>query len=303
MGVTRYFMGQAEAARANFEQGIQLYDPSRHAYYACSYVLDPGVANRYLLARALWFLGYPDQSAAMAEESLRLARQFKPVESLAFALVSAAIVYSVRGEPRKVHECAAELLNISAGDEVRQHGPWARILAGWAVGAEGDPIAGLRELRKGLGVYEAMGAKLALSGFYAMEADLCNRAGLFEDEARVIEKAVLHMEETGQRYYYPELLRIQARNQDSRGLTADPRQRIAALEEARRAAIEMHSRSGELRIVTDLAAALSIAGEDTEGLRILEEFLNGFAEGGDTEDVKRAIRLRDSLRTNLAGTP
>jgi predicted ATPase len=303
IGVTQYFMGQVEAARANFEEGIRLYDPSRHDYYASSYVLDPGVANRYLLARALWFLGFPDQSAAMINESLRLASQLNHVESLAFALVSAAIVYSVRGEPRKVQECVIQLQKISSGDELRQHGPWARILAGWALGAEGDPVAGLEELRKGLGIYETMGAKLAISGFYAMEADLCNRAKLFDEEARVIEKAKQHMKETGQHYYYAEFLRIEARNRKSLGLTPDPRQQIAALEDVRQAAIATRSRSVELRIVTDLTTTLSLAGEDAEGLKVLEEFLSGFPEGRDTEDVKRAIGLRDSLRTKLVRTP
>jgi len=303
MGVTQYFMAQVEAAKANFEEGIRLYDSSRHAYYASSYVLDPGVANRYLLARALWFLGFPDQSVTMVDDSLRLARQFNHVESLAFALVSAAIVYSVRGEPKKVQECVSQLRVISAGDELRQHGPWARILGGWAAGAEGNPAAGLEELRKGLEIYETKGAKLALSGFYAMEADLCHRASLFDDEARVLEKAMRHMEETGQRYYYPEFLRLQVRNQESRGLMTGPGLRVTALEEARQAAIEMHSRSVELRIVIDLAAALSAAGDDAKGLKVLEAFLNDFSEGRDTEDGKRAIRLRDSLRTKLAGAP
>jgi hypothetical protein len=65
----------------------------------------------------------------------------------------------------------------------------------------------------------------------------------------------------------------------------------------------MHSRSVELRIVIDLAAALSAAGDDAKGLKVLEAFLNDFSEGRDTEDGKRAIRLRDSLRTKLAGAP
>jgi predicted ATPase len=300
MGVTQYFMGQGEAARTNFEEGIRLYDPARHAYHASCYVLDPGVANRYLLARALWFLGFPDRSVTMVEESLQLARQLNHVESLAFALVSAAIVYSIRGEVGKVQECVVQLLKISGTDELRQHSPWARILGGWAVGAQGDAAAGLEELHKGLETYEARGAKLALSGFYAMEGDLYHRAKLFDEEARVIDKAMRHMEETGQRYYYAELLRLQVRNLDNRGLSTGVRQRIAALEEARQVAIGMHSRSVELRIVTDLTATHSVAGDDAEGLRVLEEFLSGFIEGRDTEDGKRAIQLCDSLRTKLA---
>jgi adenylate cyclase len=302
MGVTQYFIGKVSEARTNFEQGIQLYDASRHGYYASSYVLDPGVANRYLLARALWFLGYPDQASRMAEESLQLARRLKHVESLAFALVSAAIVHCVRGEVYKVQEYADELLNISEEDELRQHRPWARILHGWANGAEGDAAAGLRELREGLAKYEAMGAKLALSGFYSMEIDLCHRAGLFDEEAQVLDKAMQHLRDTGQRYYYPELLRLIERNRESRGMASDPQQSIANLEEARRAAVEMGSRSCEPRIITDLAAAMSITGENARAFEMLDTFLDGFTEGAETGDVKRAVDLREQLREAQART-
>ena len=125
MGVTEYFMGEVLAAKANFEAGIQSYREEWHAYYACSYVLDPGVANRYLLGRALVFLGYPDQARAMIRESLDLARKLKHAESLAFALVSAAVVHAFYSETAEVKQYAAELMAISDGNELRQHRPWA----------------------------------------------------------------------------------------------------------------------------------------------------------------------------------
>jgi predicted ATPase len=299
MGVSQYFTGQVEESRKHFEMGIQLYDEARHSYYASSYVLDPGVANRYLLARALWFLGYPDHASDMVQQSLNLARRLKHVESLAFALVSAGIVHSVRGEAEKVRERVTELLLISQGDELRQHRPWALILGGWATGALGDPVAGLAELRQGLGKYEIMGAKLALSSFLAMEADLCHRASLFNEEAGIIDKAMNHLVATGQRYYYPELLRLRARNQSNLLGTSHLPQRIAQLAEARQAAIELSSRSGELRIVTDLAAAVSENGDPAKALQLLDSFLSTFTEGAETGDMKRAVGLRHDLAAKL----
>jgi hypothetical protein len=144
-----------------------------------------------------------------------------------------------------------------------------------------------------------MGAKLALSSFLAMEADLCHRASLFNEEAGIIDKAMNHLVATGQRYYYPELLRLRARNQSNLLGTSHLPQRIAQLAEARQAAIELSSRSGELRIVTDLAAAVSENGDPAKALQLLDSFLSTFTEGAETGDMKRAVGLRHDLAAKL----
>jgi len=299
IGVTQYFMGDVVAAKLNFEAGIRNYREEWHAYYCSSYVLDPGVANRYLLGRALVFLGYPDQARSMSRQSLELAGKLKHVESLAFALVSAAVIHAFYGATAEVKTCAAELFDISTGNELRQHRPWAHILRGWAVGVEGEIDKGMHELQDGLSRYEAMGAKLGLAGFYAMEADLCRRQGLLEEEDHVLDKATRHMEEAGQLYYWAEFMRLRTQNRRSRtGL--DVAQTITELQEARRFAIAAQARAAELRIVTDLAVAQGLLGDLPAARQTLEAFLGEFKEGADTADSRRARQTLDDLKSRLS---
>ena len=53
----------------------------------------------------------------------------------------------------------------------------AEILAGWAIGMESDPAAGLARLRLGLDALKATGAELRLPFYYGLLGEVCGRAG------------------------------------------------------------------------------------------------------------------------------
>ena len=62
LGATLFWRGEVPPAGAHFAQGIALHDPQHHRSLAWLYGEDPGVVCRSYAARALWFLGHPDQA-------------------------------------------------------------------------------------------------------------------------------------------------------------------------------------------------------------------------------------------------
>jgi adenylate cyclase len=81
-------MGEFVSARKHLEQAITLYDPRQHRSHAFSYGYDPGVLSLSFTARALWFLGYPDQALKRDNEALALAQEVSHPHSLAYVLPS-----------------------------------------------------------------------------------------------------------------------------------------------------------------------------------------------------------------------
>ena len=62
LGNVLFLRGEPAAARTHHTQALALYDPQAHRALAVRYGLDLGVGSHSALARALWYLGYPDQA-------------------------------------------------------------------------------------------------------------------------------------------------------------------------------------------------------------------------------------------------
>ena len=77
LGVALYNLGEMTSAYAHFEQGITLADAQRDSR--------GGAWCRMFAARALWYLGYPDQALQRSHEALTLAQSLDPF-SVYFAL-------------------------------------------------------------------------------------------------------------------------------------------------------------------------------------------------------------------------
>src|SRR5262249_34140887 len=100
LGTTLFHLGAQASAQRHCGQGIALYDPTQHRNSAFLYGEDAGVICRSYAARALWYLGYPDQGLVRLDETVTLAQQVAHPLSLSFALSSAAVFHQLRREVR-----------------------------------------------------------------------------------------------------------------------------------------------------------------------------------------------------------
>src|SRR5207244_2787393 len=82
LGTTLFVLGAVAAAHTHLAQSLALYDPQHHRSSVFLYGHDAGVVCHSLAARALGFLGYPDQGLVRSHEVLTLAQQIAHPYSL-----------------------------------------------------------------------------------------------------------------------------------------------------------------------------------------------------------------------------
>jgi hypothetical protein len=85
-------------ARGALEQGVALDQPQHHALTPLYGGLDPKVLSLDYTARALWFLGYPEQARTRVHEALRLAQEISHSSSLVCALGWTSELHFDRGK-------------------------------------------------------------------------------------------------------------------------------------------------------------------------------------------------------------
>ena len=122
--------GDFSKALEHCEQALAVYDPSEHRSLGYVYGLDPGISSLNLSSWALWQLGFPERALQQSEQSIELARESTHLFSIASALVYAAVVHLLRGEPPAAMERAEEAIAIST-----QHG----CRSGWPSGYSYEP--------------------------------------------------------------------------------------------------------------------------------------------------------------------
>jgi predicted ATPase len=75
MGTSLLSTGEFTEARAHFDKGIALYDPTEHRTLATRFGVDVRVSIFVYRSWALWMLGYPEAALADAEAALSDARE------------------------------------------------------------------------------------------------------------------------------------------------------------------------------------------------------------------------------------
>jgi predicted ATPase len=208
LGATLFFLGAVAAAHTHFAQGIALYDSPPHRTYAFLYGEDTGVMCHSFAARALWYLGYPDQALARSHEAVTLAQHVAHPFSLSYVLSTAALFHSFRREVRFAQE-RAEAAIVLATEQGFPH--WmavGSILRGWALAHQGQVQDGIEQLMQSLRAFRATGAELQRPYYLALLAEVHGIIGQPGAGLAVLTEALAHVEHTGERYYEAEIHRL-----------------------------------------------------------------------------------------------
>lgn len=284
-------MGQPAAATLHAEQGLALYDQSRHAAQTFLYGgHDPGVCCRYHLALTRWLLGYPDRALASSHDALRLTEELKHPQTTVNALWFAAWVHYQRGERDLAAAVADRGLALAT----------EYAFSGWI-----DAFLALPHVRTGEGpdaqalaeVQRRLTSALAGGAVWRQVFSLCVLAELYASTGE-IEKGLRVLasipDEARDDSYAPELHRIEGelllRRSPAAAAEAEGHFRVA-IDLARGRA----EKSLELRAATRLARLWQQQGKDDDARRLLGEIYGWFSEGFETADLRLARGLLATL--------
>jgi adenylate cyclase len=209
LGSTLLWQGEFSRARVHLEQGHAFYDPQQHRGLAFLHGgADPGVSCLCDVARALWFLGYPEQALQRSHEALALARELSDPFSVGFALVFAAGLHQLRREARATQEQAEAGIALASEQGFAPLVSAGTIRRGWALAEQGRAEEGLVQMQQGLTSRRTAGAGLAQPYFLALQAEVYGKVGQPERALPLLDEALAAVSATGEYRLEAEVYRL-----------------------------------------------------------------------------------------------
>jgi predicted ATPase len=169
-----------------------------------------------------------------------------------------------------------------------------RFHRGWALAELGRVEEGVAEMAEGIAGFERLGGVPWQRFSIALLAHGHARLGRHREALDMIDKALAHVERSGEFDGQSEMLRLKGEI-----LLMGGKSDVPGAEQCFRAALEVartqEAKWWELRATMSLARLLRDSGRRDEARTMLADVYNWFSEGFDTADLKDAKALLDEL--------
>lgn len=291
-----HYFGRHASARSRLEQTLPHYLTPLQQSHISRFQFDQRSAARGTLANVLWIQGYPEQARRMARLALEDAEDSEHPLSLSSTLGNTTFPIALY-----TGDIAAADLGI---DRLREH-IRKNALQLWP--ARTDFLEGMLKIERGdLSGADQMATSLVQlreAGFHLRRSYcLCGlargmaAAGRNTEARAAIEEALTWCEQTGERWFLPEAMRLKGDLLRVKGGGPSRRQAERMYREAMALAHTQRALAWELRCATSLAGLLVEGTRHEEAVALLEPVILRFTEGFATRDLQVASRLLDRLR-------
>ena len=287
--------GEHVAAHEHASRGLALYDPGHFRANSLLLTQGPGVECHTQSARALWVLGYPDQSMESTRKSFVLAQTLGQPNSLVWAHLAAGIMYQLLRDVHRSLEQWDAAIQLSTEHGLTQPLVWAKPWHGWIQVKLGRRPEGITEIREGLATLQAMGTELTRPQCSALLAESVAEEGRVEEGLAIIAEVLAMVERIGAGYYEAELHRLNGELLLTQGDGTRQHEAEASFHRAIELARGRSAKSFELRAVTSLCRLWNRQARDTEARSCLAATYGWFTEGFDTADLRDARELLQKL--------
>jgi predicted ATPase len=292
-----FHLGELAEARRHQEQGLALYDRQQHRTLTAVYGEDPGVGCLAYGAATLWHLGYPEQACRSAEAARSLAEELSHPFNVAQALYYSAFTHHCRREARRVEQLAGALMEVCREHDFALLLAGGMILRGWSLAVQGQSREGIRQMRQGLGDWQATGALSHRPYHLALLAEALAREGQDREGLTTLAEALALSTASGERFVEAELHRL--RGDLLLASTESGASAWGAADGCFRKALDVaraqQAKSLELRIVTSLGRLYLQQGRQTEARPLLAETYGWFTEGLGLPELQDAKALLEQL--------
>ena len=251
------------------------------------------VAALSFLGFTLWPLGYPEQAAAAAAQSVARADSTGHVPLMALALHNQSFLLASFAADVQLIGCDPK----GAVDYCVEHGvaayePWARFSVGAVLARDGELLQGMEIMQTAMEAAQSVSTKMFRSVQLGLLANCHAQLGQPEIGDGLLRNALEIVYETDERFFESELHRLRGEVLLALG---NPEK---AEEEFRHALIvsrQQKARMWELRSASSLARLWAGQGRKAKALQLLAPVYAWFAEGYDTTDLKAARLLLEEL--------
>jgi class 3 adenylate cyclase/tetratricopeptide (TPR) repeat protein len=293
---SHFFLGELRQADEQSDQVMALYDPSRALRWIDLVGNDVRTAVGVFSSQWLWMQGYPDRAAQVSDQKDADARRLGHPFDIGWALTWGSYAFDFRCEPERLLERISEAGRLGREQSIpilsKVTVPFGEGLAMLRMGQLSESIS---LLRQSIGAWNASGGHLNVPYLKGALAEALARQGDLDAGLRLIEECLEQIERPGwhERVWLPEVLRLKGWMLMRQGKLAEAEAQLrASIDWARR----QEAKSWELRSSTTFAELLAARGTCDAAREVLAPIYGWFTEGLDTNDLKAARTMLESLR-------
>ncbi|HVT19300.1 MAG TPA: AAA family ATPase [Thermoanaerobaculia bacterium] len=289
---TYFCLGDLSAACEQARRAMAIYYLDKHhAPLSRLYGQDPAAGCLHWSCQGLWQLGYPDQSLAVARETMRLAGAFDHRFSRVLMLFSAAGHFLRMRDDREADTWSAQ--TIAAAHDYPAVHAIAGMVRGSAIAVQGRDDEGIAMMKSAMDANHARGGGINFCEFHCLLAEAYVRAGRHDEAQSLVDRALETAAGHEDRNHWSELHRLEG---DLRHLAGAPAAEVEDwLERSRQIARQQGARTFELRTAMSLARLHADRGKREEARCLLAEVYGTFTEGFSTPDLVDARELLKAL--------
>lgn len=262
LATSYYRTAQFSKALTEAQAGIGEFEGRFPAYLGD----DPSINCECFASLAHWHLGDIDESLNLQSAAIRHATERADSHGMAVALYLAAYLFDFTGKYQEALEHSVRMIEISSEHGFRWWLAAGMIRRGWASAMLGNLTSGLDELERGIALWEASGATIGLPYWKSLRAIVQRSAGEHSLALESLQEAIVSMNETGERWWEPELYRQSAELLLDDGVRED--EAVNLFRRAINVARSHGDRSLESRACNSLASYLRAIGNDTAATEV-----------------------------------
>jgi class 3 adenylate cyclase/tetratricopeptide (TPR) repeat protein len=294
LGNAHFFSGRHREALRALEQAARYRDPRRDRVLSFRFGTDSGLSVLNVLLCALSFLGLCEQSARVRRQVLAELPGHGHAPSIAHGKFFAAVAPELFFGDLEACRCqSAELIRYCAKKKVEQVRVWAALFHACASAILKPNKDNIAALRSEMDAHYRSGARIGSSFYLSQLAEALLMAGDMKGTETALREGLAFVQQTGERYWFAELHRIQGRAWLNRS-RPDRERAQACFTQAIDIARAQEARMLELRAATDLARLYrDTASHDPRAL--LAPMLAAIEGGEALRDVRNARALLAGL--------
>ncbi len=291
VGLVAMYQGEFTKAAEHLTKAVAPYNFDQHLSHAMRSSVHIGMVVPTYLARTLWFAGEIDKALALCRTALEQARQSSLALSRAQTICMVAILHHMLRDVQATRKVIDELLPFVKEQGLPYWEALAKLLNGWIALEGGEARNALGEISQARSAIDRTGARLGYSWFALVEAQAHQRLGHFSETHALLLDALTHTNKSGERYYLPEIHRMQGETLLAEGGLSAAAQAEARFKLSLSIASDQKAISWELRSAMSLCRLRLSQGRKADAAIVLAPVYARISQGLDCADVVEARRM------------
>ncbi len=313
MGGCLVLRGEFAQCRTHEEQCLALFEPHKYDDLGFVYGDDPKALSLAHLARASWYLGYPDEAAQRSQESLTRAQEQTNRMTVVVAHVSASYLRLIRREEQLSRALLDAVRTTATTEGHAMFHMWDTISNGWTF-IEHSSLQngqnrqngqkGIAQIQDGLATLRHMGVGNHVTTCLLLLATGYLKSGQIRAGLDAVAETFTVMQKSEERESEAELHRLKGELLSKQAQGKRQQAKIAVeIEGCYQKALEIarsqHAKLLELRAAMSLSRWWTEQDRQAEARHVLADVYNWFTEGFGTRDLQEA----KAVLSQLGGAP